>query len=148
MGAWGARRKREEKTLSAMVWLFCRVHHDGQGLCPSCQKLLAYAHQRLDRCPFGDGKPTCVHCPIHCYKPEPREAVRQVMGFSGPRMLLVHPILALRHLWDEWRDVRRLHQGKPVVPARDPGPGASRSAAAVGTLCGETLGPAGKASEP
>ncbi|MFN3414017.1 MAG: nitrous oxide-stimulated promoter family protein [Thermoanaerobaculum sp.] len=87
--------------MQAMVQMYCRAHHGGPQLCEECQKLLDYAHLRLDRCPFGDDKATCVKCPIHCYKPEPRERVRQVMRFAGPRMHWRHPILAVLHLWDE-----------------------------------------------
>lgn len=50
-------------------------------------------------------KPTCNKCPIHCYKPEPKEQMRLVMRYSGPRMLLKHPILAVRHLLHEKREV-------------------------------------------
>lgn len=69
-------------------------------LCPQCQALLDYAHQRLERCRFGEDKPSCTRCPVHCYKPAMREQIRQVMRYSGPRMLLHDPIMAIRHLWD------------------------------------------------
>ena len=69
-------------------------------LCPQCQQLLTYAHQRLERCRFGEDKPSCTRCPVHCYKPAMREQIRQVMRYSGPRMLLHNPVLAIRHLWD------------------------------------------------
>lgn len=55
--------------------------------------------------PYGEEKPTCNKCPIHCYKPEPKEQMRLVMRYSGPRMLLKHPILAVRHLLHEKREV-------------------------------------------
>jgi hypothetical protein len=55
---------------------------------------------RLDRCPFGEDKPTCATCPIHCYKPQVRDRIREVMRFAGPRMLWHHPILAIRHVLD------------------------------------------------
>ena len=32
-------------------------------------------------------------------KPEMREKIRQVMRYSGPRMIFHHPIAALRHLY-------------------------------------------------
>ncbi|MDW2334940.1 nitrous oxide-stimulated promoter family protein, partial [Vibrio sp. 1069] len=38
-------------------------------------------------------------------KPEPKEQMRLVMRYSGPRMLLKHPILAVRHLLHEKREV-------------------------------------------
>jgi hypothetical protein len=38
-----------------------------------------------------------------CYTPDMRERIRAVMRFSGPRMLLHHPWLALMHLVDGLR---------------------------------------------
>jgi hypothetical protein len=95
------RLAREQKTLVAMMRIFCRGHHGTRGtLCAACQELQAYALGRLDRCPHGADKPNCVDCSIHCYKPAMREQVREVMRYAGPRMLLRHPILAFFHLWD------------------------------------------------
>ena len=58
---------------------------------------------RLDKCPFLEGKTTCANCPVHCYKSDMREKVREVMRYSGPRMTLRHPILAVFHLIDGLR---------------------------------------------
>lgn len=69
-------------------------------LCSQCQSLLDYAHKRLEHCKYGEDKPSCTRCPVHCYKPAMREQIRQVMRYSGPRMLLHDPIMAIRHLWD------------------------------------------------
>lgn len=91
----------EFKTVSAMIEIYCKKNHHTHSLCPECQTLMDYAEVRLDRCPYGENKPTCNTCPIHCYKPEPKEQMRLVMRFSGPRMLLKHPILAIRHLVSE-----------------------------------------------
>ncbi|MBN1312100.1 MAG: nitrous oxide-stimulated promoter family protein [Anaerolineae bacterium] len=96
------RLKRERYTIQVMIRLYCRQHHHSPDtLCPECQELLAYAEQRLERCPFQANKPTCARCPIHCYKADKREQVRRVMRYAGPRMMLYHPILALWHLFDE-----------------------------------------------
>jgi hypothetical protein len=95
---------REKKTVAAMVRLYCADHrHDAPDgcVCETCAALLAYSHQRLDRCPYGDDKPTCKECPIHCYTPARREEMRQVMREAGPRMLLRHPWLAVVHLWKD-----------------------------------------------
>ncbi len=92
---------RERKTITAMIRLFCRGRHGARGsLCEECQQLQAYAMCRLDRCPFGAEKPTCANCPVHCYKPQRREQIREVMRYAGPRMLLRHPFLAMGHLLD------------------------------------------------
>jgi len=103
IGTASRRIGREKRTIRAMVKIYCRAHHVcSRGLCAECQQLLDYAHCRLDRCPFGARKPACADCPIHCYKPAMRAQVVAVMRYAGPRMLLRHPILALRHLIDGW----------------------------------------------
>ena len=88
-----------------MIGLYCSGHHQpsdqsGQQLCDDCQELLTYANQRLDKCPFGNQKPACSKCTVHCYRSEMQHKVREVMRYAGPRMLGKHPILALLHLWD------------------------------------------------
>jgi hypothetical protein len=95
------RLRREWRTIDAMIALTCRGRHGGRrgALCDPCAELRAYAERRLIRCPFGPDKPTCANCKVHCYKPEMRERVRDVMRYAGPRMLLRHPVLALLHLW-------------------------------------------------
>ena len=112
------RMRREWRTLQAMIAIACRgrQHAERTGgrraLCPNCVELRAYAEQRLLRCPFGEAKPTCNNCQVHCYRPEMRQRVREVMIFAGPRMLLHHPVLALLHLVvDERRPA-------PARPAR------------------------------
>jgi Nitrous oxide-stimulated promoter len=93
---------REKRTVDAMVRIYCAEHHDdANGVCPSCRDLLAYAHQRLDRCRFGAAKPACNSCPVHCYQAARREQMRVVMRQAGPKMLLRHPWLALVHLLKE-----------------------------------------------
>lgn len=93
--------EQEKHTVSLMVGIFCHGKHgkpaDG-GLCPDCQALLAYAHLRLDHCRFGEHKPVCKKCPVHCYRPDMRKRIKDVMRYAGPRMLWHHPVAALRHL--------------------------------------------------
>jgi len=93
------RRSRELDTIAAMITMYCRAHHRPAGamLCADCGALHDYARRRLRRCVFGDAKPTCAKCTVHCYKAAMRERVRQVMRWAGPRMLWRHPVLALWH---------------------------------------------------
>jgi len=91
--------EREKQTVGLMIRLYCR-HSEGNGeLCHSCRNLLDYAHSRLDHCPYGEKKPACKKCPIHCFKPLYREEIRKVMRFAGRRMLFCYPVEAVRHLW-------------------------------------------------
>ena len=93
---------RERRTVSTMVAIYCRRHHRrGRSLCDNCNVLLEYALHRVACCPFGAEKPTCIDCSIHCYRPAMQERVRQIMQYAGPRMVLRHPILTLRHLLDK-----------------------------------------------
>lgn len=104
------RQDREKRTVAAMVGIYCRGNcksdaRQGKGkgeLCDSCRELLAYAFKRIDCCPMGARKTSCRKCPVHCYRPEMRESIRTVMRYAGPRMMLHHPIMAFRHLWDEY----------------------------------------------
>lgn len=90
--------EREKKTVGTMIRLYCRKCEGNKELCQDCSELLSYAEERLDRCRFGNGKPTCKKCPIHCYKPDMRLKMRAVMRWAGPRMMLYHPIEAIKHL--------------------------------------------------
>ena len=87
-----SRIAQEKRIVEQMIRLYCRRKEGNQDLCPECRELLAYAHARL-----------CRLCPVHCYKRDMRERMRQVMRYAGPRMIGVHPVAALRHLWRELR---------------------------------------------
>jgi len=93
------RSKGDTETLLAMLDIYCRDMHPGaETLCADCRELLAYAEARRAQCPFGEAKPTCAKCTVHCYAPAMRDRIREVMKYSGPRMLTKHPVLALRHI--------------------------------------------------
>lgn len=103
------KREREKQMVSQMIALYCRRNHHTKGaLCPDCAALNDYARQRSDRCPFMETKTFCSNCRVHCYKPEMREKIRAVMRFSGPRMILYHPVTAVRHVVETKREKKRL----------------------------------------
>ena len=105
------RLARERKTIDAMLKIYCHGRHGtAEGLCESCESLEAYAFDRLSKCPFLPDKPTCLKCPVHCYKKDMRERVRGVMRYAGPRMAWRHPVLAFLHLWDDRRSQRQQGQ--------------------------------------
>lgn len=96
-----SRIHREKKIVELMVRIYCRKKEKNVALCPECIALIEYACQRLEHCPFGEHKTTCKQCRIHCYRSDKREQMRTVMRFSGPRMLMYHPVAALRHLFSK-----------------------------------------------
>ncbi len=102
-----SKRQREKEVVSLMISLYCRKKHGTKELCPQCAALDAYAKSRSDHCPFMESKTFCSNCKVHCYKPEMREKIRQVMAFSGPRMIFYHPVLAVRHLIESKKERKR-----------------------------------------
>lgn len=103
------KREREKAMVSEMIALYCRKKHGtGRGLCSECSALNDYARLRSDKCPFMETKTFCSNCRVHCYKPEQREKIREVMRFSGPRMLFHHPVAAMRHVIETKKEKRRL----------------------------------------
>jgi hypothetical protein len=118
------RRARELKTIQAMLHLYCRrhAHRGGSPLCPRCAALFEYATRRLERCVFGDAKPTCANCLVHCYSADRREEVRVVMKWAGPRMTWRHPVLSFFHILAGRRPAPRL-PAKPPKPPEESGVG-------------------------
>lgn len=110
-------RARELKTIQAMVRTYCRSHgHSRSGpTCRACAELCEYATRRLERCVFGDAKPTCNNCVVHCYSTGMREKIRAVMRWAGPRMLLYHPILAIAHMIDKRKPVPTLPSARQTA---------------------------------
>jgi len=97
---------KDLKVLLQFTAVYCRVKHDDdksvvstdehalQGLpfqmypvCKECRDFLLYAFERRLRCPLEE-KPLCKHCPVHCYKPEYRKKVREIMRFSGQHLIM------------------------------------------------------------
>ncbi len=108
------KRQREKRVVREMIGVYCRGHHGTKKgeLCDTCAALAAYAEERSDKCPFMESKTFCSNCKVHCYKPDMREAIRQVMRYSGPRMLFHHPVMALRHVLESKAEKRRLEGQK------------------------------------
>jgi Nitrous oxide-stimulated promoter len=112
--------RREQRTIEAMLHIWCEAHplhvlaRHGE-LCMGCGALFEYASYRLFKCPYGEAKPTCRKCRIHCYSRDRREQMHEVMRFAGPRMLLRHPFLAIQHLRDDKRTAPRLERKQKVL---------------------------------
>jgi hypothetical protein len=106
---------KDLRVLAQFTSVYCRAHHRGEQvatgegefariglslerypLCGDCRDFLTYAIQRRLRCPL-DPKPTCKHCPVHCYRPGHREKVREIMRFSGKHLILRGRIDLLWH---------------------------------------------------
>ena len=93
--------EREKEVVSRMIELYCKKRLGMIGISDRYKELEVYAYKRLEMCKFGEDKPNCKRCTIHCYKPEMREEIRAIMRWAGPRMLIYDPIAAIRHLFNK-----------------------------------------------
>lgn len=92
----------EKKTVEFMIRLYCKKNHKSDkksDLCEDCNNLLEYANKRADNCRFKETKTFCSMCSSHCYAPVMKTKIREVMKFSGPRMLIYNPPLAVSHIF-------------------------------------------------
>lgn len=98
------KREQELKTVTEMIGIYCRDIHktDGVDLCPECQELLDYVEKRVAACPRMEEKTFCSACKTHCFAPNRRDKIRVIMRYSGPKMMLRSPIVAIKHKLTEW----------------------------------------------
>ncbi len=96
------RLRRELITVKNMIRIYCNGNHNSKSLCINCKNLEVYATQRLTKCPFSINKPVCEDCTIHCYNKFYRDEIKKVMRYSGPRLILHHPIYLIRHYIDKY----------------------------------------------
>lgn len=89
---------KEKVIVIQMISIYCKRKHHQNVLCEECNDLNNYALKRLSFCQFGEEKTACAKCPVHCYKPDYRQRIKQVMRVAGPWMLLYHPIESLKHI--------------------------------------------------
>lgn len=101
------KRENEINVVGQMIHIYCKGKHGSKDLCPECQELYDYAVQRVTRCPFMETKTFCSNCKVHCYKPVYREKIKEVMRYAGPRMLFVHPIMAIKHVIEMQKEKRK-----------------------------------------
>lgn len=102
-------QKDDLKTVKLMIGLYCRKKHGSKKgeLCKDCEELCRYVEERRKKCPFCDDKPFCSNCRIHCYKPAMKERIKEVMRFSGPRMMFYSPRVAWAHVFETMALKRR-----------------------------------------
>ena len=93
-------KTNNDAVLEKMISIYCRSKHDKRPpLCASCRELLVYSRERLEKCPHGIKKHSCSDCLIHCYETDRREKIRQIMRYSGPRMIYKNPIAVIVYLY-------------------------------------------------
>lgn len=107
------KRQEEELMITEMVHIFCRKKHKAsEGLCKECHELLEYAIGKTRKCPFMEKKTFCSACKVHCYEAKRREEIKEIMRFAGPRILIVHPVITIKHMMVTFKDRRNRFHAK------------------------------------
>lgn len=94
------KRKREQEIVEKMIEIYCRKKHKKESLCEECSNLLEYTRQRSNNCPLIEVKTFCASCKIHCYKKDMKDKIKEVMKFSGKRLIFYYPKDVLLHIID------------------------------------------------
>ncbi|MDR1852953.1 MAG: nitrous oxide-stimulated promoter family protein [Propionibacteriaceae bacterium] len=123
-----AKRSREQATMRLMIGIYCKGHHllpadadveaepeaqqkrkpsvRQRPLCLECEVLYNYSKRHIQFCRRMGVKTFCSACPVPCFKGTNGERIREVMRYSGPRMLLHDPVMAIHHLFVQLRKKR------------------------------------------
>ncbi len=91
-------RRAAKSELSLKTHNLVAIHGKPLDLCQECGKLLTHAFVKRTHCPL-EPKPDCRKCPTHCYAPNYREQIREVMKYSGRRLVLCGRLHYLFHLF-------------------------------------------------
>ena len=95
-------QKKDIRLIGKFVEVYCAAKHRSNGhqsvalpadlgeriLCTECSSFLEYAIDKRMKCPLEAEKPSCKHCRIHCYDKPRREKIREIMSYSGRKLML------------------------------------------------------------
>jgi len=82
------------QVLRDFIQIYCEIKHNDRPktdennvtLCKECHETLQYSARRRELCPQNP-KPTCKNCEIHCYLPEQRARIKEIMRVSGMALI-------------------------------------------------------------
>lgn len=104
-----SKREKEKRVVKLMIEIYCKGHNHLHTPCEGCSELIEYVGKRIDNCPFMETKTYCNNCKVHCYKKDMKEKTKEVMKYSGPRMIFSHPIMVIDHMY---QGVKHQHKEK------------------------------------
>lgn len=90
---------KEKENIRKTFGVYCNANHnttDGK-LCPKCTALLTTVMLKIQRCPYGIGKPVCDSCETPCFGEETTTGFLEIMKGGRKKMLLAHPLMTIKH---------------------------------------------------
>ena len=105
------KREREKRTVALMIRLYCRKKHGTKKIfVPNAKHFRSMRCSAVINAPLWKPRPfaltaVCIVTSRKCVK-----KIREVMRFSGPRMILHHPVMAVRHVIESKKEKKRLEK--------------------------------------
>lgn len=104
-------QKKDIRVIAKFVEVYCNGKHSeidkalmtlpedlgNRQFCKNCTEFMEYAIKRRLSCPLEAQKPTCKHCRIHCYNSTNREKVKEIMSYSGRKLMMMGRVDYLWH---------------------------------------------------
>ena len=95
-------QKKDIRLIGKFVEVYCNGKHGAivrtlfslpaelgeRRLCPECSAFMQYAVARRIKCPLEAEKPSCKHCRTHCYNKANLAKVKEIMAYSGMKLML------------------------------------------------------------
>ena len=104
-----SKREREKQMVSQMIALYCRRnHHTKGGPLPRLRSAERLRPPALRSLPVHGDENLLFQLPGTLLQAGDAGKIRAVMRFSGPRMILYHPVAAVRHVVETKREKKRL----------------------------------------
>jgi len=94
-------QQKDIKLLGKFVEVYCKGKHgpvervllslpaglEKRNLCSECSVFMRYAIARRINCPLEAEKPSCKHCRTHCYNKANLALVKEIMAYSGMKLI-------------------------------------------------------------
>ena len=90
---------KEKENIRKTFGAYCNANHSTEGgkLCPKCTALLTQVMLKIQRCPYGIGKPLCDLCETPCFGEDVTKNFLTTMRGGQKKMRLSHPLMSIRH---------------------------------------------------
>ena len=90
---------KEKENIRKTFGVYCNANHgttDGK-LCAKCTALLTNVMIKIQRCPYGIGKPICDRCETPCFGEDVTKDFLEIMKAGQKKMMFSHPLMTVKH---------------------------------------------------
>lgn len=90
---------KEKEHIRKTFGAYCNSNHGTEGgkLCPKCTALLTNVMLKIQRCPYGIGKPICDKCDTPCFGENITKDFLQIMSAGQKKVFFSSPLATVKH---------------------------------------------------